>query len=1178
MTRTVSAATPGTATEACLAAIWEGVLNQHPIGTDEDFFALGGHSLLAVRIVARIQSEIGISVPLQLLFDFPTVAGLATQIDSLAGSNEHMEMAPLIRIPRNKPLPATADQQRLWFMEQLYSSGSLYTVGWLQYWQLDLDPTMLRTALDRLSLRHEPLRTVLRHDGESVFQLISPKPAYEFNESNLSEVSEDRLALEVQTLSSGLWTKPFDLAKGPLLRITMVRLPSAETVLAISAHHAIIDGFSIPIFDRELRALYRDALSGTPAPEPLAIQFADYAAWQSRELEGGRVNAHLKYFADQLADAPGLISLPTDRPRPAVQDYRGANTHVMLEKQLVDSLDQLAMSLHTTRFVILLSAAAAVLSRYSGQEQVVLGITIANRSRAETEPMIGFLVSTIALCVDLTGNPSFDSLIAQVQHKLLEAHSHQDVPFERVVDHLKPERSLSHSPVFQVLVTGLDQDVDSAGTGQSGPEWLHAITDAGIGVARFDLGLTLQPYRGSLRLAFEYATSLFDGETITRLGQHMLMFLGMAVHNPNASVGSLDLLNAEEKRSIIEVRNQTDDTTMIGDDCLHELFAKQAKRTPDRIAISFQEHQLTYAQMDDKVEQIACLLQELGAGPDVCVGICMRRSLDLVIGLHAIHRAGSAYVPLDPDIPAERLGYIAADARITLVLAQQDTVMHLSVVHNCCVLNMNDGHVTCVDGEADQPKRSFVEASRKAFPDNLAYVLYTSGSTGQPKGVMLSHRGVVNRLLWMQQAYPLAADDHVLQKTPFAFDVSVWEFFWPLLVGARLHVAIPDGHKEPGYLANVIRKQDIGVVHFVPSMLQQFLQHPGVADRTGSLRHIVCSGEALPIDVQKDALEMFPNTHLHNLYGPTEASVDVSFWECRTEPDATSVPIGTPVANTQLYILDSTMSPVPDGVAGELFIGGIQLARGYLGRPDLTAERFVANPFKAGRLYATGDLARFRADGTIEYIGRTDYQVKIRGFRIEIGEIEAILGEHPAVDACVVVVHEWSASDKRLTAFLTVEDGDEIDIEEVRRFLHGRLPEYMVPAYFMVLSELPLNTNGKIDRKALPSVSDVRSCSQSAECYVAPRNETEVGLVQLWQEMFQLEQIGVQDDFFELGGHSLLVARMATAVQERWGIELRLATVFQNRTIETLAIAIAEASTQDDDSNEMDADELWSLV
>lgn len=1175
--RTIDEASQRTATEACLVQICEEVLGQHPISIDDDFFALGGHSLLAVSVATRIQNKLDIECPIRYIFDYPTVASLASQVDMLPKQEKTMNKSQLVRIPRDNPLPATADQQRLWFMEHLHPESSLYTVGWLQYWELSIDLSVLHIALERLSLKHEPLRTIFKHDGEAITQVILSNPCYKINEYDLSQVGESDLPSKVRNLASDLWQMTFELTRGPLLRIAMMLLPEQKTVLAVSAHHAIIDGFSVPIFNRELKELYDDVLAGKQAPAPLKIQFADYAYWQSKELESEHISEHLQYFGNQLAGAPNLISLPTDRIRPAVQDYCGANTHLMLEPELVELLDHYAMSLHTTRFVILLSFVACVLSRYSGQDKVVIGIPIANRSKVETEPMIGFLVNTIALCVDLAENPSFNSVITQVQQKLLESHSHQHIPFERVVQHLRPERSLSYSPIFQVLVTGLDQFADIPVTGQNGPAWLDEITDAGIGVAKFDLSLTLQPSQDNLRLAFEYATSLFDEETVLDLGYHMLTFLSKAIRTPDIPINRIDLMNETERQRIIKTRNLTDDNTTLRQQCLSKLFEEQVKRTPDRIAISFMEEQISYVQMNAMITDMASTLNRLGAKPDVCIGICMHRSIDLIIGLYSIHRSGGAYVPLDPDLPAERLAYIVDDAKINLILAQSDTIDILSKVNNCCVLVTDRGQVKQIHGEDHAMKQIPISEADMALPDNLAYIIYTSGSTGKPKGVMLHHRGVVNRLLWMQQVYPLGEGDHVLQKTPFAFDVSVWEFFWPLLVGARLHIAKPEGHKDPEYLAELIQDYGIGTIHFVPSMLQQFIKHPAVIQRIGTLKHIVCSGEALPLDVQNETLELLPNVKLHNLYGPTEASVDVSFWNCQVEAKAVSVPIGTPVANTQLYILDSSMSPVPDGVAGELYIGGIQLARGYLGQADLTAERFVANPFHVGRLYATGDLARFKSNGVIEYIGRTDHQVKIRGLRIEIGEIETVLSEYPLVDTCVVVVHELSVSDKRLTAFLTLKGEQEGDIDEIRKFLSKRLPEYMIPAYFMILDELPLNSNGKINRKELPSIQDVMNKCQSQKTYVAPKNDIELNLAKIWAELLGIDQVGIQDDFFELGGHSLLVARMAASVQEQWGIELKLSTVFQNRTIEALALALEEAETQDD-PDEMDADELWDLV
>ncbi|WP_344974428.1 amino acid adenylation domain-containing protein [Salinactinospora qingdaonensis] len=1167
-------ALPRTKTEALLAAIWEEVLEQSSIGIFDDFFSLGGHSLLATKVVARVQQTFGVELPIRALFERSSLSQLAADLDGLLEEQDPHEVVPLVPVARDEPVPATFDQQRLWYMDRLHPDSALYTVGWLLHRPAAVDAERLKQALETLVARHETLRTTFRESHGRVWQVIAETGPVALSEADLSEQSPEQHPESVKSLTHELWTQSFDLTEGPLLRTLLIHLSDSEALMAFSGHHAIVDGFSVRIFNEELMQIY-DALATSEAamPAPLPIQYADYAVWQQQWLQEERLQPHLQYWKEQLAEAPALISLPTDHPRPAVQDYRGANHTCSLPSELTEQLKKVSSENKTTHFITVLSAFAVLLSRYSGQDKVVIGIPVANRNRVETEPLIGFLVNTVALCVDLEGNPTFAEVLQQVRWKLLEAQSHQDVPFERIVEELKPERSLSYNPVFQVMFTGLDKLFDEGDDEGEQPAWIHEILDSGIGVSKFDLGLSLQRREGELEFNFEYSTNLFERDTIAGLGEHLRNLIAEALAAPQTPVGRFTLLSAAKRAEILEERNATYDAEALRPLCLHQLFEEQARQTPERIALSFEDHQLSYAEVDRRANRLARTLRDShGVGPETPVGVCMYRSLDLVVSLLAILKAGGAYVPLDPDYPSERLAFIAEDAQVQVALVQPDTVDHVDSLRGQGVRFIELGG-SDTSWLAAGPEPLDVTVS----PDNLAYVIYTSGSTGKPKGAMLSHRGICNRLLWMQDAYELREHDRVLQKTPYSFDVSVWEFFWPVIVGAQLHVAQPDGHRDPAYLAELIERQGISVLHFVPSMLQAFLQQQTVAQQCQGIRHVVCSGEALPLDVQEQFQEALPNTRLHNLYGPTEASVDVSFWECKDIPGATTVPIGRPVANTQLYILTEAMAPVPDGVIGELYIGGVQLARGYLGRPELTAERFVANPFGPGRLYATGDLARYRADGAIEYAGRKDHQIKIRGYRIEIEEIEAVLAEHHDIQGCMVVVHEATPTDKRLTAFLTTKDGHEVDQDDLRAYLLERLPEYMVPTYFMTLDEFPLSANGKVDRKALPGLSDVVQQAQNSGTYVAPRTETEKILADLWANLLELDQVGVQDDFFTLGGHSLLVASMSTEVQERWGIALMLPTVFQNRTVEALADVI-DNSVEQGDSEELDADELFDLL
>ncbi|MFF0077811.1 amino acid adenylation domain-containing protein [Streptomyces sp. NPDC005494] len=1167
-------AVPRTGTEARLAEIWEEVLGHSPVGVLDDFFVLGGHSLLAVKVAARVRQTFGVDLPVRVLFEQPALSQVAAELDTLMEEQQPYPMVPLRPVPRDEPVPATFDQQRLWYMDRLHPDSSLYTVGWLLHRPVALDPVRVRHALGELIARHEILRTTFRESGGRVWQEIAATGTVSLTEADLTATSPERCHEQVRAATRELWTRTFDLGAGPLFRTLLVRLPGDETLLAFSAHHAVFDGYSVGLLNDELLRIH-DATGpdGPPMPALPSLQFADYAVWQQQWLEEARLQPHLRYWKEQLADAPALISLPTDHPRPAVQDFRGANLSRALPAELVERIGTLGAGHRTTDFVVLLSAFATLLAHYSGQDKVVIGVPVANRSRIETEPLIGFLVNTVALCVDFGGQPAFSDVVTQVRWKLLEAQSRQEVPFDRIVEELKPERSLSYSPVFQVMFTGLDKLFDEpSGSQEQQPAWMHDVTGDGIGVAKFDLGISIQRRGDDLQYTFEYSTSLFERDTVAGMGEHLRTLLEAALARPDTPVHRLPLMPAAARSRILEERNATHDPEALRHVSLHQLFAEQVRRTPDRIALSCEDEQLSYAALDRRVNRLARTLRDLGVGPESRVGVCMHRSLDLVTGLLAVLRAGGAYVPLDPDHPADRLSYMAGDSRVAFVLVQPGTVDRVDFLaeRGVRLIELGGDDDSWLDARPDPLE---VEVS----PDGLAYVIYTSGSTGRPKGVMLSHRGICNRLLWMQDTYGLRGHERVLQKTPYSFDVSVWEFFWPLITGAHLHLARPEGHRDPAYLAELIEEQAIGVIHFVPSMLQAFLRQETVSRHCQGLRHVVCSGEALPPEVQEQFHLALPRTGLHNLYGPTEASVDVSFWECRPTPGATTVPIGRPVANTQLYVLNEAMEPVPDGVIGELHIGGVQLARGYLGRPDLTAERFVANPFGPGRLYATGDLARYRSGGVVEYAGRKDHQVKIRGYRIEIEEIEAVLTDHPAVLACLVVVHEVTPADKRLTAFLTSRDGQEPPQEELRTHLLERLPEYMVPTYFVHLDAFPLTANGKADRKALPDLAGIVRQARAGEGYVAPRTGTEETLAELWARLLELGRVGVEDDFFALGGHSLLVASMATEVQERWGIQLMLTTVFQNRTVAALARVI-DRTVEEGDEDELDAAELFDLL
>jgi len=782
----------------------------------------------------------------------------------------------------------------------------------------------------------------------------------------------------------------------------------------------------------------------------------------------------------------------------------------------------------------LLAAFQALLHRYTGQDDIIVGSPIANRNRVEIEGLIGFFVNTLVLRTDLSGNPTFRELLVRVREVTLGAYDHQDLPFEKLVEELHVPRSLSYNPLFQVMFILQNAPMEPLQLSGLSVSPLEAETDT----AKFDLMLDLSEGAGGITSLIEYNTDLFEGSTIERMAGHYQRLLEGIVANPERRISELPLMTEVERHQLLVEWNATQ-VDYPRDTCLHELFEEQVERTPEALALVFENEHLTYRELNCRANQLAHYLQGLGVGPDILVGLFMERSLEMVIAIYGIIKAGGAYVPLDPEYPLERVAFMARDAQVPVLLTHE---------HLAANLPEHKAKVVCLDSDwltiAKENSQNFVSGAK---PENLAYVIYTSGSTGTPKGVMFTHRGICNHLLWMQDAYPLTEGDRVLQKTPFSFDVSVWEFFWPLLVGARLIVARPGGHKDSNYLVTVIQEQEITTLNFVPSMLQVFLDEKGV-EKCHTLKRVLCSGEALPYELQERFFATLP-AELYNLYGPTEAGA-VTYWTCKRESDLGIVPIGYPVANTQLYIVDPHLQPVPAGVSGELYIGGVQVARGYLNRPELTAEKFIPDPFNAApgaRLYRTGDLARYLPGGAIEYLGRTDHQVKIRGFRVELGEIEAVLGEHEAVREVVVMAREDVSGDKRLVAYI-VPAGDHIPFVSVlRQYLRGKLPEYMLPNAYVMLEKFPLTPNGKIDRKALPSPTGLRPELEAA--YVAPRTEIERTIAAIWQAVLRLEKVGIHDNFFEVGGYSLLATQVISRINKAFQVELSLRSFFEDPTI-----------------------------
>ncbi|SDQ57639.1 non-ribosomal peptide synthase domain TIGR01720/amino acid adenylation domain-containing protein [Pseudomonas sp. UC 17F4] len=1055
-------------------------------------------------------------------------------------------VAPIFKRKADEPLLLSYAQERQWFLWQMEPDSANYHIPLALRLRGELDLGALQRSVEALHLRHEALRTTFVDDDLQALQVVHPSMTADFtcldwSNEPASARSEARLKAFVEEQVGQL----FDLRQGPLLRVCLLRLDVDDHVLLLIQHHIVSDGWSMEILLREIIEYYSAFTQGrAPDLAPLPIQYADYALWQRQWMEAGERERQLAYWTAQLGSEHPLLELPTDRPRPAEQSYRGARLALSLPDGLADALKRFAGQENVTLFTLLLSSFELLLHRYSGQAEIRVGVPSANRNRVETEGLIGFFVNTQVIKACFDDQLTFRQLLQAVHQTVLDAQTHQDLPFEQLVEALRPERSLSHSPLFQVMYNHQsDARTRHQLAGQGGPLTIEALAWEKH-TAQFDLMLDTHDSPSGLAAGLTYASDLFERATVERMAAHWLGLLQAIVQQPDQRVAAMPLLDSDQwQQQVVRWNDTAMDYPLAC--CVHQLIEQQAQATPDRVALVLGAAQLSYRQLNEVANQWAHRLLGAGVGPDVLVGIAAERSLEMVIGLLAVLKAGGAYVPLDPDYPAERLAYMMQDSGMRLLLTQQSVRERLPVPADVeCLL-------------LDQPQDGWPVSNPACYPhpQNLAYVIYTSGSTGKPKGAANRHLALTNRLCWMQQAYGLGEQDRVLQKTPFSFDVSVWEFFWPLMTGARLVLAAPGDHKDPARLIEVIRREQITTLHFVPSMLQVFM----LDDQAGlctSLSRVICSGEALPADAQQQVLSRLPQASLYNLYGPTEAAIDVTHWTCRDE-GRDSVPIGQPIANLGTYVLDDELTPVPVGVTGELYLAGIGLARGYHRRPGLSAERFVVSPFASGeRMYRTGDLARQRSDGVIEYRGRIDHQVKIRGLRIELGEIEARLLEQDEIHEAVVLAVA-TGNGQQLVAYLVPArrdwPGDDRQRQaQARELLRSRLlaalPDYMVPSQLMFLDSLPLSPNGKLERRALP----VPDAEQMQQAYVAPGSAVEVALAALWQEVLKVERVGLNDNFFELGGDSIVSIQLVSRAR-RQGIVFTPKELFQHQTVQSLA-------------------------
>ena len=1059
---------------------------------------------------------------------------------------------PLVPVSRDEELPLSFSQQRMWFLYQLDKESPFYNESLQVRIVGKLSVTALEQSINEIICRHEALRTSFAVREGIPFQAIASTVTINIPVVDLQGLPE----ASVQQIVTQEVRKPFDLDNIPLLRATLLRQEVESHLLILTMHHIITDGWSMGIFFKELEVLYHAFTKGQPNPLPeLTIQYADFAVWQRKWLTKEVQEKQLEYWKQQLADAPPLLELPTDYPRPPVQTFSGATKKFQIEEHLTSQLLILSQKSGVTLFMTLLAAFGILLHRYSGQDDICIGSPFANRNHQETETLIGCFVNTLVLRTQIEENPSFSQFLQQIRSIVWDAHAHQDVPFEQVVEALQPERSLGYNPLFQVMFVLENFSLDTLDLPNISltPEMVDR------GTSQFDLSLSIWQTQKGLIGSWEYNSDLFEADTIARMTAHFQTMLSAIAAHPDQRIGELPLLTEPERHQLLMQWNNTQ-ANYPQDKCIHQLFEEQVERTPDAVAVVFGHQKLTYEQLNNQANQLAHYLQSLGVRADVLVGLCVERSLLMIVGLLGILKAGGAYVPLDPEYPTERLNFMLEDTGLSVVLTQEklgDRLRGGFADSPDETLRDRKADVICLDSNWDiinQQTKQNPTTSTKA--DNLAYVMYTSGSTGQPKGVAVDHRAV-NRLVVNTNYIDIKATDVIAQASNYAFDAATFEIWGALVHGARLVGVSKELALSPQDFAAFMRSQGISVLFLTTALFNQIAKEAPSA--FNSLRHLLFGGEAVDPKWVKEVQKNGAPQRLLHVYGPTENTTFSSWYLVQDVPeDATTIPIGRAIANTQVYILDAYLQPVPIGVPGELHIGGAGLARGYLNRPELTHEKFIPKPFEAGgsRLYKTGDLARYLPDGNIEYLGRIDNQVKIRGFRIELGEIEAVLSQHKDVQVACVIVREDSPGQKRLVAYVVPQKQVTLTISELRQFLANKLPGYMMPNAFVILESLPLTPNGKVDRHILKAPSQ----TSDSDKFIEARNKLELKLVQLWSKIIKVDKIGVHDNFFDLGGHSLLASYLMAEIKQQFSKDIPLTTLFQNPTIEQLATIIQKDS------------------
>jgi amino acid adenylation domain-containing protein len=1149
--RATECVAPRTAIDEMMASIWSDVLKIDGIGIHDNFFELGGHSILAMRLISRVRDVFQVELPVRCLFELPTVAQVGERVLAALQEGLKFEIPPIRVVDRNQQLPLSYAQQRLWFVNQLEPDSPFYGVPSAIRLSGQLKTTALEDCFNEIFRRHEALRTVFFMEDKNPVQIILPALETPLSVIDLRTIPSTERAAFARQLAIEEAGRPFNLSQGPLLRLMLLQLEDEERVLLLTIHHISTDAWSTGLLFGEVSRLYNAFAQGKESPlAELEIQYADYAVWQREWLQDDVLEHQLNYWKQQLADAPAVLDLPTDRSRPAVQSYRGAVVPFAFSQNLEERLKTLSQREGVTMFMTLLAAFQTLLSRYSGQEDVVVGTPIAGRNQGGVENLIGFFINTLVLRNKLSSRQTFRDLLRQTRDVALGAYANQEVPFEKLVEEVQPERSLSHQPLFQVVFSL--QNIPGDGLVLEGLTLTRFRQGAGI--ARFDITMTMAETGQGLPGTLEYSTDLFDEATIKRMLGHFNILLENLVTNPDTPIARLRMLPQEEAEQILFKWNDTG-VDYSRDVFAHHLFEAQVERTPDATALVYEDCSLTYRELNCSANQLAHHLIGVGVKPEVMVGLCVERRIEMVVGLLAVLKAGAAYLPLDPTNPAERLSFMLQDADVAVLLTQESLLDSFA---------SHWGQTICLD--ADWPQIAEQQSSNPGLAidgDQLAYMIYTSGSTGKPKGAMITHAGLANYLNWATAAYAAGAGRGSLLHSSIAFDLTVTSLYPALLSGGVVEL-VSEASGIEGLAAALQRGGDYSLLKITPAHLQVLNRLLSGTQKRGLARALVIGGEALPGEALREWQEQAPETRLINEYGPTETVVGSSIYEVRAGERVSGVVwIGRGIGNTQIYVLDEGMELAAVGVAGEIYIGGAGVSRGYWKRAEQTAERMVANEYGEGRLYRTGDVGRWNSAGELEYVGRKDEQVKVRGYRIELGEVEVVLKEMEGVSEAAVMAKEDGSGSVRLVAYVGSKQG--VEVRRLREYMEERLPEYMTPSAYVVMEELPLTVNGKVDRKALPEPEG--SIEETGEDYVAPRTAVEEMLAGIWVEVLDIDDVGVEANFFELGGQSLLAMILMSRVCDVFGVDLPLRTLFEHPTVAGLSRVIIDMLVEQEGSD-----------